>query len=352
MEELVVWWIVVGISVLFLLWRYVRRAHPSAIVMPFCMWQEQRAVPRSIRMLSRVFYFGSLLFLSLAFVQCVAGNGPFAHLLPQSTFAIPPPPPSQSRMLFFLVDRSGSMGEPMPTTPQYSKINVVKEGLTTCVSLIDSHGGINDLLGLIALARIASVDVPLSRDRAFLTGVIGKLVPETNNRLNGTAIGYGIFKTVSLIVACRAFAEEENVSKQPQSNTVLFVTDGIEEPNPADRSHPFRSMRALQALRYAADNHVRVHYINIDERSYHRLLPEERDQLIQAVEKTGGTYFEITINQSLGQVMSRIVEAEVPQQVAAPPHSRSELGFWLIVLALLFASSSRLLESGIVRLVR
>ncbi len=323
-----------------------------SVQIPFNRKTPRHALSPFVRVLSLILHIGALFFLSWAFIHFSVGSGPFEKYVRAATLVLPPPSPADSRQLFFLIDRSGSMAEPMPGTPEVSKIRVVKDGLEKCISLIDSNGGENDLLGLVTLARAAKIEAPLSRDRSFLSEAIAKIVPETNERLNGTAIGYGIFKSVSLIVACRAFETEEKISDEQEGNTVILVTDGLEEPNPADRSHPFRSMRTLQALTYAKENHVRVHYINVDKNSYRQLLPDERDRLMQAVEATGGQYFEITINQSLGQVMSQIAQTEEMKKAPPSAEGASELGFWLIVIALIMMSSSRLLETACVRVSR
>ena len=193
----------------------------------------------------------------------------------------------------------------------------MKAGLLDCINTIDSNGGQSDLLGLITFARIAKIDVPLSRDRDFLTEAITAIVPETIERFNGTAIGYAIFKTVALIGACRSFASGEKVPSEV-GNTAILITDGLEEPNPADRSDPYRSMRTLQALSSAAENHIKIFYINVDKNSYQQLLPDERDRLRQAVEATGGRYYEITQNVALGDVLSTIALAEGAKREPLP----------------------------------
>jgi Ca-activated chloride channel family protein len=234
-------------------------------------------------------------------------------------------------------------------------MSIVKDEMQRCITSIDERGGHNDFMGLVTFSRAAKIDVPFSRDRSFLIEMIKKIVPETLDRLNGTSIGYAIFKSVSLIVACRSFAgkEDGNDTGAPLiGNAIVLVTDGLEEPNPADRSDPFRSIRTLQALDYARENHVKVNYVNVDRHSYQQLSSEERDRLLNAVEATGGQYFEITFSQSLGQVMSQIAESAQRQQAPSRKEDGRELGFWLIVIALTCVSFSRLLETVFMRVAR
>lgn len=349
------WWIVVAAVVLFVLTQLKGKKQSSSIQLPLREQTPSSQIPLPVRGLSYLLYIASLLLLSWAFIHCVVGSGPLEKYVRPIAMTSPSPLPADSKVLFFVIDHSGSMAEPMPDNPQTSKMSVVKQGLNQCITSIDQCGGQNDFMGLVTFARAARIDVPLSRDRSFLFETIKKIAPETVDRLNGTAIGYAIFKSVSLIVACRSFAHTQEAKGEGApviGNTIVLVTDGIEEPNPADRSDPFRSMRTVQALDYARENHVKVNYVNVDKHSYQQLSPEERDQLLGAVEATGGQYFEITISQTLGQVMTQIAQS-VPGQKALPPKDESmELAFWLIVSALTAASLSCLLETVVVRVAR
>lgn len=341
------WWIVVAAVAFFIVAQQRQAARTSLIQLPS---PNGSPFPRTVRCCSWVLYFGSILFLTWTPIHFLAGSGPLESSLKPAT-ATPMPSPANSRLLFFVVDRSGSMAEPMPGDPKQSKIHIVKTGLLDCINTVDTHGGESDLLGLITFARVAKIDVPLSRDRSFLTEAIEAIVPETIERLNGTAIGYALFKTITLLEACRSFASGEKIPSQV-GNTVILITDGLEEPNPADRSDPFRSMRTLQALNVAAENHIKIDYINIDKNSYQQLLPDERDRLRQAVEATGGRYYEITQNQALGDVLSTIALAEGAKGAPPLPGSSLEIGFWLFVFALLLTSLSRLLETAVIRVSR
>lgn len=345
--KVVMWWIVLVAVTIFIVAQQRQRTPTSTIQLPST---NGSAVPRTIRWCSWVLYFGSFLFLCWTLVHFLIGSGPLESYLKPVNIT-PMPSTASSRYVFFLVDRSGSMAEPMPGDPKKTKSAVVQAGLLDCINTIDTHGGESDLLGLITFARVAKIDVPLSRDRDFLTNTINAIVPETIERFNGTATGYAIFKTVALIEACRSFASGEKMQSDV-GNTAILITDGLEEPNPADRSDPYRSMRTPQALSSAAENHVKIFYINIDKNSYQQLLPDERDRLRQAVEATGGRYYEITQNMALGDVLSTIALAEGAQGAPPPPGSSLEIGFWLFVFALLLTSLSRLLETAVIRVSR
>ena len=341
------WWIVVAAIAILIVAQQWQRSYRPTIQLPS---PNASAFPRTVRWCSWVLYVGSFLFLTLTLVHSLVGNGPLeSHLTPANVAMMPSP--AASRLLFFVVDRSGSMSEPSPVDQTESKDQSVRTGLVQCIDTIDSHGGAGDLIGLITFARAARIDVPLSRDRPFLEKAIAGIVPETVERLNGSAIGYAIFKSVTLLEACRSFANGEQTPPEV-GNTIILITDGLEEPHPADRSDPFRSMRTLQALNSAAANHITVQYINVDKNSYQQLMPDERDRLRQAIEATGGRYYEITQNQSLGDVLSTIALAEGTKSAPPLPGPSPEIGFWLFVFAALLTSLSRLLETAIVRVRR
>lgn len=306
--------------------------------------------PFFLKSCSWLFHIASLLLVALAFVQCTLGSGPLERYI-QPKIAELPPSPASSRFLLFVVDRSGSMAEPMPGNPSVSKMATVQDGLKTCLATIDDNGGANDLIGLITLARVANIKVPLTRDRTFFIHEINKLVPETIENLNGTAIGYAIFKSVTLLTACHFLAAEEK-NPQKTASTIILITDGLEEPNPADRTDRFRSMRSFTALTIAKENHIRVQYVNVDKNSYQQLSADERDRLQKAVEATGGKYYEVTTNATLARTLDTIAQSEEVQKVTSEPIRSQELGFWLLLSALFFVSLSRLLETAFMRVCR
>lgn len=355
MGQIAMWWLVSCAVTIFVILQMRKTKQSLSMQLPAVQWLPLTPLPRSIRIIACLLHVASLFFLSWAFIHCAVGSGPLETSLWPSTFIPPPPPPADSRMLFFVIDRSGSMAEPMPDGSRRAKIEVVKTGTEQCAALIDQEGGAGDFFGLISFARAARIEVPLSRDRPFFQRSVQHIEPETIDRLNGTSIGYAIFKSVVLLAACRSFAgvaTAKGEGESPVSNTILLITDGLEEPNPADRSHPFRSIRTMQALTYAKENNVTVHYINIDKRGYQQLSQNERDDLARAVEATGGNYFEIAVGQSLGQVMTQIAQSVGAKKAPPPIENRDGIAFWLILAAITTASLSRLLESVVLREVR
>ncbi len=334
------WWIVVLSVVGFTLVQLQQRKVSTTIQLPHVHLYPKYKGP--LRTLSKVLFVGSIFFLCWAAIHWSVGSGFLARLFISGKSRVYPAPTS-SRALFFVIDRSGSMNEPLGNV---SKMDAVKEGVK---GFLEGERG-DDLFGLLSFARAAMVRVPLSRDRAFFKQSLAHISPETKDRYNGTALGYAIFKSVCLIEACRQFAKAEKESHFV-GQAVIVITDGLEEPHPADKSHPFRSMPYERALEYARQRGVRVHYLNIDKKSYEKMPFIDREDLRRLVQATGGVYGEVSLTHSLEQLLSRISKKEEYQQVENEPRS-SLLGWALLASALIFCSLSRLLESTILRVVQ
>lgn len=291
-----------------------------------------------------VFFFVSLV------LYCAAGGGPCEKFY-EAHFGLPKISSELSRKIFFVVDHSGSMGEPMPGYSSVPKISVVKEGITEAIVRLDKDGGESDLLGLATFARAMRVVAPLTKDRAFFYEVLSSITPETIENLNGTAIGYAIFKASILIIACSDIARVDKRVGVPSSfdSTIVVLTDGLEEPNPADATHPYRSMRTLQALRFAKDNDLCVHYINVDKTEFQRMLPEERDRLIEAVEATGGAYKEAMNPSQVSEILQKIIAQKKAETIVEEVGRSGAAIVFLIGMTLLVLLIGRGIETILLR---
>ena len=123
-EEVVMWWIVVVAVALFVVSQQKQATPTSTIQLPS---PNGSTAPRTVRWCSWVLYFGSFVFLCWTCLHFLIGSGPLeSYLKPVSV--TPMPSPASSRLVFFLVDRSGSMAEPMPGDPKETKIGGRESG--------------------------------------------------------------------------------------------------------------------------------------------------------------------------------------------------------------------------------
>ncbi len=339
------WWVVALGAVFYTI--YSLRAAKAVGGIPFL--HQECLVPTSVPLWARytsIFLWGaSFLFLILAFLFALVGDGPlrsFSNKTIQRSM-----PLASSRLISLVIDRSGSMTEKMPDNEAYTKIYLVQKEVESFIKELDA----NDLISLTGFARVAKLLVPFSRDRSFLFSALSSFTPETSPSLNGTALGYAIFKTVRLILACKSFAAQTGQKDVFIGRSMIVITDGIEEPNPEDRTNPFRFMRQDQALENAAQAKVAVYYINVDRNTCKMLRQDEREALSSAVMRTGGKYYEVTPGASLRKILEQIAAKE-SRTVSLPREANLSLGYWLLIFSMLATSMSRLLETAVMRVRR
>ncbi len=91
-------------------------------------------------------------------------------------------------------------------------------------SFID--GRPNDLIGLVTFARMANILAPLTLDRQALLDQLHKVQVVKDESIDGTGIGYAIYKTASTIAATRHFGEQLPKNQRPaytiNSNVIIW----------------------------------------------------------------------------------------------------------------------------------
>jgi Mg-chelatase subunit ChlD len=345
------WWIA-ALGVSAIVFYFLRETKKSGgIFLPYGECMQRTPLPLFMRILSLILYGASFFFITLSLLHFTIGSGPLTKPFFKTNKQFIPL--DESKLIFFAIDSSGSMAEPMPGDESVSKMHIVQQALLKCVNDLDRSNDGTDLISMITFARAARIDVPFSRDRSFLLSAISSLKPITVSELNGTAIGYAIFKGVSLIEACKAFAMQENIKNPFISKSIILITDGLEEPNPADRNQPFRSMRLLPALEQARQSGVRIYFVNVDKNSYRMLSLNERGKIEKAVDETGGKYFEVTSGYSLDQVLGEVVQKEEGKKIdSVVVDNQMSVGLWLIIFAIMSTVLSRLIETVVMRVIR
>ena len=348
-----VWLIVVAFLCGVVYLSYMRtRICTYAVQLPFLSKMRGGFLPRSFRIMLFGAEILAVLFFSLLVLYCIAGSGPLKGTY-VAFFDFPQSSTDFSRKIFFVLDRSGSMAEPMPGSTDTPKMTVVKDGIFASIKYLDEEGGGKDLLGLATFARAERVVAPLTKDRGFFSEVLASVLPETIEALNGTAIGYAIFKAAALIVACSDIGSSEKYSSEPTvDSTIIVLTDGLEEPHPADHSHPYRSMRSIQALSVAKDNHVCVHYINVDKTSYQRMAADERDRLIEAIEATGGSYHEAMSKAQVSDTLKAIIIGKSTEKVTSEFDNNGLVIVFLLTMTMFMLFVGRGMETIVLRVAR
>ncbi len=256
---------------------------------------------------------GSLGLFAIAFLD------PHWEKPPGSDPFTPPQTPKEGIAIYIITDRSGSMQEPvLDYGPDGRPIRVPKIDILKRVSKKfvagDPKSGLtgrpNDLVGLVSFARGADVLVPLTLDHKAILSELDKLKISNDEDSQGTAIGYAIYKTASIISATKHFAEELAKSGKPpykiQSAIMVLVTDGFQDVNPLDRGRRYRSMEVEEAAAFAKSQGVKLYIINVDPSLNTEQFQPHRNQMRRIAENTGGKFYIVSEGQSLQSIYSEI----------------------------------------------
>ncbi len=193
--------------------------------------------------------------------------------------------PVEGRALFLLIDRSGSMGQVVDQSyqaGQWNSVTKLERLKQLLVPFVEERSG--DLFGLVAFARSPQPLSPLTWDHGQVIQKIQSLQPVQEPIENGTAIGYAIYKTASLIAASKS----ENPFYKLHDPLILIFTDGLQDPNPLDLGNRFRTMGLEEASTYAKENGIKVYMVNFEPRITEEKFKPNLDEIQRAVEITGG----------------------------------------------------------------
>lgn len=213
--------------------------------------------------------------------------------------------------IYLVLDQSGSMGESVEVRGERNqkemipKIDLLKH---VTKDFILSHP--SDLMGLVSFARVPRVLVPLTLDRQTLLNQLGRIQVIKNPDEDGTAIGYAIYKTASLLSATRQFADDLKEKGRPpytiKSAVIIVVTDGFQDPSHLDKGNRLRTLELDDAAAYAKSQNIRLYVINIDPILSRAQYDPQRRQLKQITELTGGDFYLVNDFQQLQDIYAAI----------------------------------------------
>jgi len=221
--------------------------------------------------------------------------------------------------LYIVLDQSGSMKEKVDVIgingrrEITTKIDLLKQAVKVFIQgdpKLGLSGRPNDLIGLVEFARAAQVIVPLTLDHKAIIDKLDKFDVVQDRTLDGTAIGYAIFKTANLIVNTRQYALDMIGKGKPayeiKSSVILLVTDGLQDPNPLDDGKRWRQVSPLEAAQYAKDNNIRLYIVNVEPSLATAQYQPNLNQMKRAAESTGGQFYMLDKGSSLLKIYSAI----------------------------------------------
>lgn len=256
-----------------------------------------------------------------------------------------PPTPVEGIAIYLVLDKSGSMAQEVSTPGQSGRKDVTtKLALMKEVTSQFINERASDLIGVVAFARQADVLSPLTLDHGSVEEALAGIEQIPNKEMDGTAIGYAIYKTVSLIDANRTFMTEKKENTRSayevKNNVIILVTDGLQDPNPLDQGNRLRTIGLDEAAKYAEEKGVKLYIINVEPRLATERYAAQRRQLERITELTGGRFYIVDSSKSLQKVYTDINQLEksllpnLSKELLPELFKRRSFAPWLIACGL------------------
>lgn len=230
----------------------------------------------------------------------------------------------EGRALYLVLDVSGSMKETIVQKKGSQLSLTTKIDLLKKVSRKFIEGRPQDLIGLVKFARTAHTLAPLTLDHAMLLDELSRLKAVVDPTRDGTAIGYAIYKTASILAATRDFGEKEKKEGLPaydiKGAAIILVTDGFQFPNPADKGNRLRTMGIEEAAAFAHKLNEKLYIISIDPQISQKQFAPQRRLMTKAAETTGGKFFSGSNPKALAGIfesINKLEKSKVPVEAAS-----------------------------------
>lgn len=302
------------------------------------------AIPRALFILS-------LLFLAIASID------PHIFTEREGDDRKTPPTPVEGIGIYLVLDKSGSMAQEVTTSGKsITKLELMKQVTEKFINERPT-----DLIGLVAFARQADVLAPLTLDHASVEEALEGIEQIPNKDMDGTAIGYAIYKTASLIDATNTFTTEKKENTRSayeiKNNVIILVTDGLQDPNPLDQGNRLRTISLEEAAKYAEEKGIKLYIINVEPKIATERYAAQRRQLERITQLTGGRFYMVDSAKGLENVYKDINQLEksllpiLTKDQLPELFKRHSFSPWLIALGLAAFMCAIICKTLIVRRV-
>ena len=232
----------------------------------------------------------------------------------QREFQALQPPPKEGLAFYLLLDHSSSMEQKVVDETGggvafVSKLDLLKritEDFLFGSERLGLPGRGSDAAGLAVFARVPEILVPLTLDKEALKRGLKDLKTIEERSRDGTAIGYAIYKTASVIEATREFATREKSGYEIREAAIILVTDGFQFPHPEDQGNRLRTMGIEEAASFAKENQIKLYIVSVDPQIEQASYEPRRALLKRAAESSGGRFYAAAEPQKLQEIYREI----------------------------------------------
>ena len=276
----------IPLAVLAVVWGRTRYGREKGRVGVIAAGQAPRSIAQRLAWLPASLQIAALVLIAIALARPLRGSVEYSS-------------ETEGVDIVLLLDRSGSM-EYKDMDPQHSRLDVIKQVVAEFAKRrMTDREGAADNIALIVFAAFPKLLCPFTLDVDAVTGFLESLKPVQNRAEDGTAIGVGLAKAVSVLKATEA-----------RTKVVVLLTDG---ENNIDTITP------LDAADLAAREKVRVYTIFAGRYEYMidffgNARPSDREidtsELQEIAKRTGGRFYKARDKAELEGIYKKIEELE------------------------------------------
>lgn len=218
-------------------------------------------------------------------------------------------PPHEGLAFYLVLDRSGSMATVIDRNS--TRFSRMQDAATQLIQKFPK-----DLIGAMSFSRASEVLAPLTLDHKLLKKKIQKLEVIKDSSLDGTSMGYAIYKTAHLIAASKAFSAKDEEGDSPYkilSAFMIIITDGLQDPSNLDKGNRLRSMELEEAADYAKEKGIKIYIVNIEPKIKEEQFGPNRREMERITHATGGELIIASRLDDLQKILLNIPEKEKNQ---------------------------------------
>lgn len=215
-------------------------------------------------------------------------------------------PPHEGLAFYLVLDRSGSMATVIDrNSTRFTRMQ------NAAIQMIQKFP--KDLIGVLTFSRASEVVAPLTLDHKLLKKKIDKMEIVKDPSMDGTSMGYAIYKTAHLIAASKAFSEKNEEEDSPYkilSAFMIVITDGFQDPSNLDKGNRLRSMELEEAAANAKEKGIKIYIVNIDPEIQKEKFAPNRHEMERITKSTGGELIIASKLDELQKILLEIPEKE------------------------------------------